>query len=356
MKSEDQKRIMALCALILPFIVTAGSAHAASGSVVGTVRGPGGVALPGATVTATAGAAPSKTSVVTGDGGEFKIAGLAPGSYTIDAQLTGFHTTSANGVQVDDGKIYSGGVYYAKDAFEAVRILDRVKEGEKGIARSEKITVNQANTKGEKQKIAVIPDQLEFGELLTPPFWGTGEILSWDIQTLLDSIDKRMLFKGYWRAGRLAKEAYKKASETEFQEAFDSLSKEIVSNNLIDPRGYYGFFPVISDDNTLVILSPSDFSTELASFTFPRIEKRKWRCFADYFRPESDIISIQIVTIGAKLGDRCREYFQKEEEYAQQFRRVQTPGAPAFLGRRFGGRSLPRCWFFPCHGQNYSIF
>jgi iron complex outermembrane receptor protein len=105
MKREHQKRIIALCALILPLLMTAGSADAASGSVVGTVRGPGGVALPGATVTATAGPGPSAVSVVTGDGGEFRIAGLVPGSYTIEAQLTGFHTTSANEIQVAEGGV-----------------------------------------------------------------------------------------------------------------------------------------------------------------------------------------------------------------------------------------------------------
>jgi 5-methyltetrahydrofolate--homocysteine methyltransferase len=222
--------------------------------------------------------------------------------------------------QVDEGKRYSGGAYYAKDAFEAVKILDRVKQSKKDTVKPATKDIKPEKTvKKEKLKNIETPDPLDFGELLTPQFWGTGEILTWDIRTLLDSVDKRMLFKGYWRAGRLAKEVYIKASDTEFEKVFKILSEEIEEKELVDPRGFYGFFPVITDDNTLFILSPSDFHTELTSFTFPRIEKKKWRCFADYFRPESDIISIQIVTIGSKLGDRCREYFQKEEQYAMGF-------------------------------------
>jgi len=103
MKAKYQKRVLALCALILPVLTTIGTADAATGSVVGTVFGPGGVTLPGATVTATTDTGPSAMSVVTGDGGEFRIAGLEPGSYTIEARLSGFHTTSANEVLVDEG-------------------------------------------------------------------------------------------------------------------------------------------------------------------------------------------------------------------------------------------------------------
>lgn len=103
MKRKDLKMIVALSAMILPLLMTAVSVDAAPGSIVGTVSGPGGVGLPGATVTATAGTSPSVVSVVTGDGGEFRISGLVPGSYTIEAQLTGFHATSAQGILVDDG-------------------------------------------------------------------------------------------------------------------------------------------------------------------------------------------------------------------------------------------------------------
>ncbi len=106
MHSEANKdRRVALCALILTLSISTGSLEAASGSVVGFVRGPAGVALPGATVVATSGTNPSAASVVTGDGGEFKISGLVPGSYTIEARLTGFHPTSAYEVSVAQGKV-----------------------------------------------------------------------------------------------------------------------------------------------------------------------------------------------------------------------------------------------------------
>jgi len=77
------------------------SAASAAGSLVGVVSGPGGVGLPGATVTVTSVEGASETSVVTGESGAFRIDGLEPGNYTIEGELHGFHPTAAEAVSVD---------------------------------------------------------------------------------------------------------------------------------------------------------------------------------------------------------------------------------------------------------------
>jgi iron complex outermembrane receptor protein len=103
MKTGQKQRLSLLFAIVFSIGVFEGSATAETGSIVGAVNGPGGVALSGAIVTAVDGSGRSTTKVVTGTGGEFKISGLLPGSYEVRAELQGFHPTAATGVAIPEG-------------------------------------------------------------------------------------------------------------------------------------------------------------------------------------------------------------------------------------------------------------
>lgn len=104
MNARWQKRVTVLCAVVLAMAVFAETGDATSGSVVGVVRGPGGVALSGATITLTDQSGHSPAAVVTGNGGEFKITGLSPGAYEVHAELQGFHPSTATRISVLEGQ------------------------------------------------------------------------------------------------------------------------------------------------------------------------------------------------------------------------------------------------------------
>jgi iron complex outermembrane receptor protein len=104
MNPRKQKRVAVLCTVVLSIAVFARSAEADSGSVVGVVRGPGRVALSGAMVTLTDGLGHNPGLVVTGDGGEFKITGLSPGTYEVHAELQGFYPSTATRLSVLEGQ------------------------------------------------------------------------------------------------------------------------------------------------------------------------------------------------------------------------------------------------------------
>jgi 5-methyltetrahydrofolate--homocysteine methyltransferase len=220
--------------------------------------------------------------------------------------------------RIDGKHVYSGGVYYAKDAFEATRIMDDLKKN-KGISsmpsQPETTTASQENI---RQNTGV-PPQLTYGELLVPHFYGTSEILRWETKTLLDAIDTTRLFKGYWAGGNLSPEDFAKSLEQEFIPTFNRLKKEILNDQLVDCRGMYGFFSVYSKDDSLFLLDPGDHHTEIASFHFPRVESKQNRSLADFFRPEGDIIGIQIVTIGNGVGERSRRFIGEQNSYSLGF-------------------------------------
>lgn len=79
-------------------------AHGAQGTLVGIVTGPGGSGLSGATVTAISETGAPPFRVVTGEGGEFRFAGIAAGRYEVEGRLDGFFPSTATDVVVATGR------------------------------------------------------------------------------------------------------------------------------------------------------------------------------------------------------------------------------------------------------------
>jgi len=217
------------------------------------------------------------------------------------------------------GQLYSGGVYYAKDAFEATRVLESLKNSENHKDGKNDRRKKPVNGKANRSDCKHSSKQLSYGPHIEPPFWGTGEILAWEPQNLLDTIDKEKLFKAQWGGGNLSPEQFANARLNQFEPAFKELGKQIIESQLINPHGLYGYFPVITDNELLIILDPADFHSELAAFHFPRMERSGCISLADYFKPDGDIIGIQVVTIGKKLGDKTRDLFNKDDKYSWGF-------------------------------------
>lgn len=209
---------------------------------------------------------------------------------------------------LDNKRQYAGGVYYAKDAFEANRILQDVcaNKPEEKCKHASVINAKPDNSCSGNNNLKTVPH-------IEPPFWGTSEILVWESSGLLGAINKERLFKAGWGGGKLKDNEYAHARETQFEVAFEFLREEILKADLLEARGFYGYFPVITVDEDVVIIDPDDFHSELASFRFPRMPKSKGRSIADYFNAEGDLIGIQVVTIGSGLSERSRQYFQQDK-------------------------------------------
>lgn len=71
-----------------------------TGTLAGAVVGPGAAGLPGVTVTVHGADSAGDRSVVTGEGGEFRVTDLEPGPYSIRSELKGFHPGEAPAVEV----------------------------------------------------------------------------------------------------------------------------------------------------------------------------------------------------------------------------------------------------------------
>jgi 5-methyltetrahydrofolate--homocysteine methyltransferase len=220
-------------------------------------------------------------------------------------------------VDSERGRIYAGGVHYAKDAFEAIRVLDTL--GKKESSREQPKQVPLQSGKTPKNNAQSSPKGIEHPEIVHPHFYGTSQVLRWDAEALLAGIDAQRLFKGYFGGGNLDEKAFLESREKEFVPVFEELKKEIITGKLIDASGLYGIFPVYTDDKRLFILDPDDFHTQRAEFLMPRVERKQNRSIADYFRPDGDTIGVQIVTIGKAIDERCRSYFGDQNRYSRGF-------------------------------------
>jgi 5-methyltetrahydrofolate--homocysteine methyltransferase len=142
---------------------------------------------------------------------------------------------------------------------------------------------------------------------LEPVFYGTGQVLVWEAGLLLDSVD-RQTFLAECRGASRGEPSNDSAAGTEpLERTFEELVAQLRSGGLVDARGYYGFFPVITDDEEFIVLDPGDFHTERATFRMSRPNGSDGRSLADYFRPEGDIVAFQAVCLGAALGKRVVE-------------------------------------------------
>jgi 5-methyltetrahydrofolate--homocysteine methyltransferase len=112
-----------------------------------------------------------------------------------------------------------------------------------------------------------------------------------------------------------------------FEPTLVRLKDQAKREGWLQPRAVYGFFPVQSRANDLVVFDPDQYTKdaslrEIAKFHFPRQEGREQLCIADYFRSQDsadvDVVGFQVVTVGDEATRRF-EKLQAEGEYSEAY-------------------------------------
>ncbi len=215
----------------------------------------------------------------------------------------GYKTTFVQG-----GAPYPGGVFYAKDAFEGLELVQQLVDPE----RRERLkqAVLEKSIHGRDAPAAEPPPKPPPGArsavataaaLPTPPFWGPRTVLSGAIplSDLWPRLDLNELYKLQW--GVRAKGAeYERMIREEFGPRLEQLKAEAQAQGWLQPRVVYGYWPCHAEGEELVILDPIHRKAELARLRFPRQPDERLLCLADYFRsePGSDVCALQVVTVG----------------------------------------------------------
>jgi 5-methyltetrahydrofolate--homocysteine methyltransferase len=225
----------------------------------------------------------------------------------------------------DSEDVYAPGVFYCKDAFEGLAVMDKLVEPDAREALVEQIRGEAATLRelGEVEEVLDTSDDTVRSPARTdvpvpqPPFWGVREI-EVDLDELYTHLDTHVLFKLHWGGRGVKGEAWKKLLDEDFRPRLERMWREA---DYLHPRALLGYFPCYSEGNEIVVLDPEDRTTELTRLYTPRQPKGDRIALADFFRPkdsgELDVIALQAVTSGAEVTDVMAR-LEQEGEYAEQ--------------------------------------
>jgi 5-methyltetrahydrofolate--homocysteine methyltransferase len=234
-------------------------------------------------------------------------------------------------------EVYAPGVFYCKDAFEGLAVMDQLIDAD---ARSALLCKLRAGAEAFRAKGEEPAEELNFADdsvrsvartdvpVPQPPFWGAREI-EVDLDEVYRHLDTHVLFKLHWGGRGVKGEAWKTLLSDDFRPRLQRMWRE---QDYLHPRALLGFFPCYALGNEIVVLDPSDHERELTRFTCPRQPKGDRLCLADFFRPggrrgpggwiaetpsELDVVVVQAVTVGAKVS-RLTSKLEAEGEFAEQ--------------------------------------
>ncbi|MCX5344625.1 methionine synthase [Streptomyces atratus] len=226
-------------------------------------------------------------------------------------------------VEQDLHEIYEGEVRYARDAFEGLRLMDALIAVKRGVPGAALPELKQRRVP--KRDTAVLEvDEPEEGvrsdvavdnPVPAPPFWGTRVVKGIQLKEYASWLDEGALFKGQWglkqaRAGDGP--TYEELVETEGRPHLRGWLDKLHTENLLEAAVVYGYFPCVSKGDDLILLHED--GSERTRFTFPRQRRGRRLCLADFFRPEesgeTDVIGLQVVTVGSKIGGETAKLFE----------------------------------------------
>jgi 5-methyltetrahydrofolate--homocysteine methyltransferase len=221
--------------------------------------------------------------------------------------------------------IYNPGVFYCKDAFEGLAVVDQLVEPEARGQLVERILheARELREKGEE------PEELDTSDASVrspartdvpvpePPFLGVREIPV-DLDEVFPHLDLHVLFKLHWGGRGVKGEAWKALLADDFQPRLARMWKE---QDYLHPRTVLGYFPCAAAGNELIVYDPGDPSRELERLAFPRQPRHDRICLADFYRPldsgERDVVALQAVTVGPEVT-KLMERLEAEGEFSEQ--------------------------------------
>jgi 5-methyltetrahydrofolate--homocysteine methyltransferase len=237
---------------------------------------------------------------------------------------------------------YKAGVFYARDAFEGLEIIDRLTNTPEERASF----IEQIKEEALKERLKKVTagvdassDSADRGidrpsssiqrdiPIPTPPFWGPRVLERIGIEDVAACMDLNTLFRLHW-GGKAHGEEFTRLVEREFRPRLESMLREARQQRYLQPKVIYGYFPCQSSGNELIIYDPQVYTEgngklqEIVRFRFPRQHERERLCLADYFASvesgKVDVTAFQVVTMGQAASDAVQR-LQQASNYSDAY-------------------------------------
>ena len=237
---------------------------------------------------------------------------------------------------VDGDRPYESGVFYCKDAFEGLETMDRLQDDDThdtfvakllDDARTDKfLHTNVGKDTSSGVAGGARSDVTADNPVPSAPFFGTRTLTDIPLDEVFALLDLDELYRLQWGARGSGPE-YEATVRNEFEPVLARLKAAAKSEGWLKPRAVYGYFPVQSSGNDLVIYDPDAYAAdgrtrEISRFHFPRQDGRERLCIADYFRSvqstDVDVVGFQIVTVGDEATERFQT-LQNAGEYTEAY-------------------------------------
>ncbi len=233
---------------------------------------------------------------------------------------------------LDAGKrFFEPGLFYARDAFEGLDLVDRLTGDAARRAELFERTKREAVAAQASRRVAATPAVAtplslvkgERADVPQPPFWGTRTLDSIDLADVWPCFDLRSLYRLSWGASNVKGAAFERIVAEEFAPRLLRYQAEAPKNGLLQPRVAYGYFRAAGLGDDVILFDPSDPSREIARMTFPRQIGGEHLSLADYLRDPgergaTDVVALQIVTVGSNATGRTAE-LQAAGDYSESY-------------------------------------
>ncbi len=227
----------------------------------------------------------------------------------------------------------SARVAYARDAFDGLKIMDRVVNGQfdeyTSAVRARRATRPSSNRKSvgrpandaaaemDGAAIRARRDALNAdADIPEPPFWGPRVIARVPVKALLPYLNERMLFQFHWgfrKDGRKLDE-YMEWAKKALRPVLKRMIDTVIQQDILLPQAAYGYWKAAGDGDQLVLFEENGID-EATRFALPRQAGKDAKCIADYVPdisagPERrGVVGLQVVTMGQRAADVAREWF-----------------------------------------------
>ncbi|MFE8887856.1 methionine synthase [Pseudarthrobacter enclensis] len=255
-------------------------------------------------------------------------------------------------VEQDLAEQFDGVVRYAKDAFEGLSLMEPLVRVARGASPDDvglpplKKRLHRSGptfTVTEPEAMPGRSDITADNPVPAPPFWGTRIVRGVALHEFAAFLDERATFMGQWglKPGRGEDGAsYEELVEREGRPRLRYWLDRILGEGMLDPSIAYGYFPVVSEGEQVVVLhhgedhdgvlvvpgllapdggSGGPLGSDRLRFEFPRQRRDRHLCLADFVKSREsgqiDVLPVQLVTAGSKI-----EQFTSRMFAANQYR------------------------------------
>ncbi|MEV8628204.1 methionine synthase [Streptomyces sp. NPDC051079] len=216
-------------------------------------------------------------------------------------------------VEQDLHELYGGEVRYARDAFEGLRLMDALMAVKRGVPGATLPELKQRRVPKRETPVLEVREPEPAGRsdvaadnpVPEPPFLGTRVVKGIQLAEYASWLDEGALFKGQWGLKDAA------TIESEGRPRLRGWLDRLQTDHLLEAAVVYGYFPCVSKGDDLIVLDED--GGERTRFSFPRQQRGRRLCLADFFRAEDsgevDVLALQVVTVGSRIGEETAKLF-----------------------------------------------